>query len=85
MKSYASPLILSHSHLVRAGSWDLDKNSFESKEQLSPLFERFCILGGPRGFRCKKLQNLDSMQLEGGFSGIRFPHVGLTTSRSFNS
>jgi hypothetical protein len=37
----------------------LDKNSFESKEQLSPLFERFFI--GLRGFWQKKLQNLDSM------------------------
>jgi hypothetical protein len=28
---------------------DLDKNSFESKEQLSPLFERFLFLAGPEG------------------------------------
>jgi hypothetical protein len=35
----------------------LDKNSFESKEQLSPLFERFFIFSGPRGTRQKNLQN----------------------------
>ena len=57
------------------GPSDLDKKSFESKEQLGPLFERFFILGGPRGTRQKKLQNSDPIQLEGGFGGIRFPHV----------
>ena len=40
---------------------DLDKNSFESKEQLGPLFERFFIFSGPRGTRQKKLQKWDSM------------------------
>jgi hypothetical protein len=29
--------------------------------RLCPLFERFFILGGPRGTRQKKLQNLDSI------------------------
>jgi hypothetical protein len=29
-------------------------------QTLSPFFERFFILGGPRGTRQKKLQNLDS-------------------------
>jgi hypothetical protein len=38
---------------------------------LGPFFERFFILGGPRGFLQKKLQDLDSMQLEGGFGGMR--------------
>jgi hypothetical protein len=28
---------------------------------LNPLFERFFILGGPRGTRQKKLQNSDSI------------------------
>jgi hypothetical protein len=35
---------------------DLGKNSFESKEQLSPFFEYFLFLAG-RGTRQKKLQN----------------------------
>jgi hypothetical protein len=38
----------------------LNKNSFESKEELSPLFERFFILGGPRGLLQKNLQKKDS-------------------------
>ena len=32
---------------------DLDKNLFESEEQLRPLFERFFIFSGPRGFQQK--------------------------------
>jgi hypothetical protein len=32
---------------------DLGKNSFESKEQLSALFQRFIIFSGPRGTRQK--------------------------------
>jgi hypothetical protein len=30
---------------------------------LGPFFERFFILGGPRGTRQKKLQKMDSMQI----------------------
>lgn len=43
---------------------------------LSPLFEHFFIFSGPRRFRHKKLQYLDSMQLEGGFDGIWCYHSG---------
>jgi len=39
---------------------------------LSPLFERFFVLGGPGGIRQKKFQNLESLQLRGGLSGISF-------------
>ena len=39
-------------------------------QALGPFFERFFILGGPRGTRQKKLQNLDSIQLEGGPKGL---------------
>jgi hypothetical protein len=31
-----------------------------SLPELSPFFQRFFILGGPRGTQQKKLQNLDS-------------------------
>jgi hypothetical protein len=34
------------------------------KKVSSPFFERFFILGGPRGFRQKKLQKLRLMQLD---------------------
>jgi hypothetical protein len=37
---------------------------------LSPFFERFFILGGPRGTRQKKLHDLDPIQLEGGPVGF---------------
>jgi hypothetical protein len=33
---------------------------------IGSIFERFFILGGPRGTRYKKLQKLDSIQSEGG-------------------
>ena len=42
---------------------------------LGPFFECFFNLGGPRGTQHKKLQNLGSMQLVGGFGGIRSMHV----------
>jgi hypothetical protein len=35
---------------------DLGKNSFESKEQLSPLFERFLFLAGPEGLGIKNFE-----------------------------
>jgi hypothetical protein len=36
---------------------DLGKNSFESKEQLSPLFERFFLdLAGPEGLSKKNFK-----------------------------
>ena len=37
---------------------------------LSPHFERFFILGGPRGFRQKNLEKIDSIQLKGGLIEI---------------
>src|SRR5215207_6409895 len=43
----------------------------------------FFIFSGPRGFRQKNLQKMDSMQLEVGFGGIRFPHVKGSDSLSF--
>jgi hypothetical protein len=42
---------------------------------LSPFFERFFIFSGPRGFWEKKLQKIDSMQLEGRSSWILALHV----------
>ena len=32
-------------------------------DSMGPFFQRFFILGGPRGFRQKKLQRMDSMNL----------------------
>jgi hypothetical protein len=40
---------------------------------LGPFFEHFFILGGPRGTRQNKLQNLDSMQLKDRFRGLELP------------
>ena len=37
----------------------------------SPFLERIFILGGPRGIRQKKLQNLDPVQPEDGPKGLR--------------
>jgi hypothetical protein len=58
---------------------------------LSPLFEHFFILGGPRGFRQKKLQKIDSIQLKGGLIEIIIiiiiiiilPHVKMFDCWSF--
>jgi hypothetical protein len=41
---------------------------------LGPFFERFFILGGPRGTRQKKLQNLDPMQPKAGPRGGIIAH-----------
>ena len=49
----------------------MDKNSFESKEGLSPFIERFFILGGLRGFQQKDLRNLRLNAIGGVFSGTR--------------
>ncbi|MBD0359814.1 MAG: hypothetical protein ICV56_03770, partial [Nitrososphaeraceae archaeon] len=41
-------------------------------EPAGPFFERFSILGGPGGFRQKKLQNLDTIVLRAtGVAGLR--------------
>jgi hypothetical protein len=37
------------------------KSSSKYLDALGPVFERFFILGGPRGTRQKKLQKVDSM------------------------
>ena len=43
--------------------------------QCTEKLKSFLLCSGPRGFRQKNLQNLDSMQLEGRFDEIRSPHV----------
>ena len=40
------------------------------KSRLDHLLTVIVRKGGPRGFREKNLQKLDSMQLKGGFIGI---------------
>src|ERR671914_2004689 len=43
--------------------WIIDYCYLLYYSALSPFFERFFILGGPRGTRQKKLQNWDSMSI----------------------
>jgi hypothetical protein len=42
-----------------------DFPSLDLEIKIETFFERFFILGGPRGTQQKNLQNLDSKQLEG--------------------
>jgi hypothetical protein len=50
---------------------------------LGPFFERFFILGGPRGTRQKKLQNSDPMHMEAG--SVEPGTISVTLRDSTNS